>query len=325
MGKKYKKMSLFKEMVGDTKPLGETEKCCSKCGETKSLDRIVKNRNVCKDCCNVRKKEKYQALEITNEINQTCNTCSKSKPQSSFIKRRLICKECNNEKRKKKYENDQQHRKKTIQQASEFKHKKVVERQKTKLEEIGEGNKKCSVCSTIKPQDRFRHNRLRCKDCERDDPVEKFKRSVRGRIWYALSGKKDMHSISYLGCSAKEYIEWICNYDERYSLENRGKEWHIDHVIPLSRFNLEDKEEQLIAFNWRNTMPLSVQANLSKNAKIIKTQIEQHLEFLKKHHREKNIELPQKFIDLFAKHLVDGKPLKQSLPLQLGNILEDLG
>jgi hypothetical protein len=312
-------------MVGDTKPLGETEKCCSTCGVPKPLDRIVKNRNVCKDCCNVRKKEKYKALVIDNETNQTCNNCNLSKPQSSFIKRRLICKDCNNEKRKNKYSSDESHRKNTIQKASEFKHKKVVERQKTKLDEIGEGNKKCSVCSTIKPSDRFRHNRLRCKDCERDNPVEKIKRNVRGRIWYALGGRKEMRTIVYLGCNSRDYIQWISKYDERYTLENRGKEWHIDHVIPLSRFNLEDEEEQLIAFNWRNTMPLSARENLSKNSKIIKTQVEQHLSYLKKYHEERNIELPQKFIDLFAKHLVDGKPLKQSLPLTSGNFGEEHG
>jgi hypothetical protein len=134
-----------------------------------------------------------------------------------------------------------------------------------------------------------------------------------------------MRTIAYLGCSSREYIQWICEYDERYTLENRGKEWHIDHVIPLSRFNLEDKEEQLIAFNWRNTMPLSVKANLSKNAKILKPQIEQHLAYLKKYHEERKIELPQKFIDLFAKHLDAGIPLEPSLPLQLGNILEEHG
>jgi hypothetical protein len=311
-------------MVGDTKHLGVMEKCCSKCGVSKSLDRIVKNRNVCKDCCNVRKKEKYKALVIENETNQTCIACNQIKPQSSFIKNRSICKDCNNERRKNKYNSDVEHRKKTIQQATEFKQKKIVERKKIKLEEIGEGNKKCSVCSTIKLQNRFRHNRLRCKDCERDDPVEKFKRSVRGRIWYALKAKK-MHTIEYLGCNQKEYLNWICKYDEKYTLENRGKEWHIDHVIPLSRFNLEDEGEQLIAFNWRNTMPLSVKANLSKNAKILKPQVEQHLEYLKKYHEERRIEFPQKFIDLFAKHLVDGNPLKQPLPLQLGNSLEEHG
>jgi len=312
-------------MVDDTKPLGETQKCCSKCGESKPLDRIVKNRNVCKDCCNVRKKEKYKELVINNETNQTCNTCNQSKSVSSFIKNRAICKDCNNQRRKNKYNNDEEHRKKTIQQASEFKQKKIVERKKIKLEEIGEGNKKCSVCSTIKPSDKFRHNRLKCKDCERDDPIEKFKRNVRSRIHIALKRNKEWHTVKYLGCTSHEYIQWICKYDENYNLENHGKLWHIDHVIPLSRFNLEDKEEQMIAFNWRNTMPLSAHENLSKNAKILKPQIEQHLKYLRKYHRENKMKIPKKFIDLFAKHLVDGNPLKQPLPLQLGNSLEEHG
>jgi uncharacterized protein (DUF983 family) len=312
-------------MVSDTEPLSETEKCCSTCGEKKSLDRIVKNRNVCKDCCNLRKKEKYNVVVVTNEINQTCNTCSQVYPLSSFVKNRKVCKQCNNERRKNNYRDDEVHRLNSIRQASEFKHKKVVERQRLKLEEIGQGNKKCSVCFTIKPQDRFRYNRLRCKDCERDNPVEKFKRSVRGRIWYALESKKTLHTIEYLGCNQKDYLNWILTYNENYNLENRGKEWHIDHVIPISLFNLEDKDEQMIAFNWRNTMPLSAKENLAKNSRIIKSQIEQHLDRLKKYHEERNEIIPQIFIDLFAKHLVDGKSLKQSLPLQFGNTLEELG
>jgi hypothetical protein len=312
-------------MVSDTEPSTVIEKICSRCGEKKSLDRIVKNRNVCKDCCNTRKKEKYKALITDNETIQTCTICAISKSLTSFIKRRTICKECNNKKRKERYHSNEEQRKKIIKQASDFKHNKVIERREIKLEEIGEGNKKCSVCSIIKSQDRFRHNRLRCKDCEREDPIAKFKRTVRCRIWYALGCEKDLHTIEYLGCSQKDYLQWILTYNTNYNLENRGKIWHIDHVIPLSRFNLDDKEEQMFAFNWRNTMPLSAKENLSKNAKIIKPQIEQHLEYLKRYHEEKNIEFPQNFINLFAKHLVDGKPLKQSLPLQLGNILEELG
>jgi len=311
-------------MVGDTEPLGEP-KCCSKCGVEKPLDRIVKNRNVCKDCCNVRKKEKYKAIEVNSETNQTCNICNQNKPQTSFIKNRNICKECNNKRRKEKYETDEEHRLKTIKHASEFKHNKVVERQKKKLEEIGEGNKKCSVCSEIKSKENFRHNRLKCKTCERDEPLDKFKRDVRSRIYIALKQNKDNHTVDYLGCSIPEYLHWLLTYDERYNLDNRGTIWHIDHVIPLSKFDLDDEEEQLIAFNWRNTMPLSAHENLSKNARINKSQIEQHVAYLKEYHEERKIDFPQEFIDLFAKHLVDGKPLKQSLPLQLGNILEEHG
>jgi hypothetical protein len=312
-------------MVGDTKPLDE--KCCSRCGEKKEVDKFIKNRNICKICSNKRKKEnRDKAIEnIVTEANQKCNACNETKNITLFVKKRKVCCDCDNKRRRLRYQTDENHRLNAIQQASEFKHKKVIERRQLKLQEIGENNKKCSVCFTIKPKDRFRHNRLRCKDCERDEPIQKFIRNVRSRIYIALNQTKENHTNEYLGISNIEYIKWICHYNDKYTLENRGKEWHIDHVIPLSKFNLENKSEQLIAFNWRNTMPLSPKENLSKNCKIIKTQIEQHYKKLVDYHKEKNIEMPQEFIDLFAKHLVDGNPLKPSLPLTTGNVCEDLG
>ena len=133
-----------------------------------------------------------------------------------------------------------------------------------------------------------------------------------------------MHTIEYLGCCSSEYFDWILNYNGGYTLENRGAEWHIDHVIPLSHFDLDNEEQQLLAFNWRNTMPLSVKENLSKNKKILKSQVEKHYKNLLEYHKENNLDLPQVFTDLFAKHLDDGKPLKLSLPLTFGNISEEL-
>jgi hypothetical protein len=62
-------------------------------------------------------------------------------------------------------------------------------------------------------------------------------------------------------------------------------------------------------------MALSAQENLKKNNKIITQQITEHLQRLKTYHIENNIELPQEYIELFAKHLVAGNPLEPSLPL----------
>lgn len=289
-------------MVTDTKPL---EKCCSKCNQTKLSDNFIPSRNICKECRNTRCRENYKIVTIDNETYQECNSCNQNKLLSSYIRSRKICKDCDNKNRRSKYQNDESLRVKLIKQVTEYKHNKVIERNLLKLQEIGEDNKKCSSCSTIKNMCNFRHNRLKCKDCERDNPIEKFKRSVRCRIWYALTTKVK-HTIDYLGLSSVEYLQWILSYNEKYTLDNRGKEWHIDHVIPLSKFNLEDKEEQLIAFNWRNTMPLSAKENLSKNNKILIPQIEQHYKYLLDYHKEKNIEMPQEFINLFARHLVAG-------------------
>jgi hypothetical protein len=190
--------------------------------------------------------------------------------------------------------------------------------------EIGIGNIKCNYCHVIKPNERFRHNRLKCKDCERDEPISKLIRNIRSRILSTIK-YKSKHTITYLGCNCSDYLKWILNYDASYTFENYGKIWHIDHVIPISKFQITDEEDQLLAFNWRNTMPMSVKENLSKNNKIIKPQIENHLKKLLDYHLENKLDLPQVFIDLFAKHLDAGNPLELSLPLTLGNICEELG
>jgi hypothetical protein len=258
-----------------------------------------------------------------------CSNCKESKSSELFVKDRLICCSCNNYKRRQKYEENEELRKKLIKKAIDFKHNKVIERQKIKEEQqhiIGLENKQCKYCNEIKHNSRFRYNRLKCRDCERDEPTEKFKRYIRTRIYNCLRNKnKSLHSVDYLGCSSNEYFKWIFSYNNSCILENHGKEWHIDHVIPISKFDLNNQDEQLIAFNWRNTIPLSSKENLQKNNKIMIEQIREHYKKLNEYHIENQIELPQVFIDLFAKHLVAGSSLEPSLPLSFGNICEELG
>jgi hypothetical protein len=282
--------------VADTKPL---EKCCSRCGTAKTITLFIPKRNICKECKNASSREKYKALELNSELEKECNICNILKSQSLFVKNRNMCIDCNNLKRRVKYQIDDDHRIKMIQKSTEFKQNKIIEKYKQKIEELGIDNKRCSCCNDVKHKTRFRHNRLKCKDCERDEPVEKLKRVIRSRIISALDNK-NKHTVEYLGCNIPEYLYWLLKNDYGYTLENRGSEWHIDHVIPLSRFNLETEEQQLIAFNWRNTMPLSCRENLKKGNKIIKLQIEQHYKNLVEYHVEHKLDLPQVYIDLFA-------------------------
>lgn len=297
-------------MVDDTNVQNGSEsetKCCSKCEETKEVASFIKNRNVCKSCSNNQRKAKYND-HVVPEEDQECTVCNETKPATSFVKRRTYCIDCNNKKRREKYETDEEHRVKAIAQASEFKRKKVLERADARQkfqEEIGVDNSVCKYCKEVQTKTSFRHNRQKCKGCERDEPIEKFKRNVRSRIYHALNAK-NKHTIEYLGCSSIDYFSWIMNYTPDYNLSNHGKEWHIDHVIPLSKFDLDNEQQQLIAFNWRNTMPLSAKENLSKNNKIIVSQIEQHQQKLLEYHTKNKILFPQEFNELYAKHLVAG-------------------
>jgi hypothetical protein len=285
------------------------EKCCSKCGFTKDANLFISKRNICKECRNIKCKENYKLLILNSATQQTCNFCDNTKSLSLFIKNRKICIDCNNNKRRLKYKNDEEFRVGIIQKVTEFKQKKALEKNKFKEIEIGVGNIKCDYCKEIKSNERFRHNRLKCKDCEREDPISKIIRNVRSRILTSIKNKSK-HTIEYLDCNCRDYLKWLLNNDIRYTYENYGNEWHIDHVIPLSKFDITNKEEQFLAFNWRNTMPLSCKENLVKGNKIIKTQIEQHYKKLLEYHLENKLDLPQVFIDLFAKHLDAGSPLE---------------
>ena len=299
-------------MEADTKPKTKT---CSKCDGIKEVGSFIQNKNVCKECRNEYTRTKYKNVEIDINKMMECNSCHIEMPSSEIVKNRTVCKKCNNEKRRNKYATDDELRKKLIEDATTFKQKRLAKRNKVKQEElenleqkIGKENTICKYCKEVKPKTRFRFNRLKCADCEREEPLEKFKRSVRCRIYIALNKKKNKHTIEYLGCNSEEYLKWLEYNSSNYTLNNRGKDWHIDHVIPLSKFNLDDENEQKLAFNWRNTIALSPKENLEKNNKIIPSQIENHLNKLTIYHKENNIEMPQEYINLFAKHLVAGIP-----------------
>ena len=92
-------------METDTKP--ENDKHCSKCGENKTEDKFIKNRNICKDCRNIKSKELYKSIQVDPNSNQECNTCYETKPLTDIVKNRIICKSCNNSNRRKKYSSDE--------------------------------------------------------------------------------------------------------------------------------------------------------------------------------------------------------------------------
>ena len=70
-----------------------------------------------------------------------------------------------------------------------------------------------------------------------------------------------------------------CTYDYAYrhitkqlkdgmTEENYGNIWHIDHIIPLSFFDMNDITEQKLAFHWGNLQPLLSSENIQKNDKV---------------------------------------------------------
>lgn len=86
-------------------------------------------------------------------------------------------------------------------------------------------------------------------------------------------------------------------------MENHGIYWHFDHVIPISKLNLEDKEELILCFQYLNYMPLEAKKKLKKKDNIVVSQIETHKKNIINFHKENNIEIDSEYLKLLARHL----------------------
>lgn len=81
-------------------------------------------------------------------------------------------------------------------------------------------------------------------------------RVTMGRALRRQFVKKSKRTMELVGCSPetlRSHMESL--FKPGMSWENRHL-WHVDHIIPLSSFDLRNKDEQIRAFNYKNLQPL---------------------------------------------------------------------
>lgn len=93
----------------------------------------------------------------------------------------------------------------------------------------------------------------------------KIKLYLRTRLCNALKHNfKSGSAVKDLGCSIEFLRKYLAKKFKRgMSWKNYGK-WHIDHIKPLSSFNLTKRKQLLKACNYKNLQPLWAKDNLIK-------------------------------------------------------------
>ncbi len=200
------------------------------------------------------------------KTSKICNLCKIEKDRACFNKDytvknglRSLCKECQSFK-------NAEYRKNSDKQA---KKDYMREYAVLKREEIN-----------AKARQRRLDNPDKVREMERKKSVKKLK-SVKYKLSHALrsrinsaikGGYKNGSAVRDLGCSIEELKNYLqSKFQEGMSWDNWGKTgWHIDHIKPLSSFNLEDRKELLKACHYTNLQPLWYVDNLKKYNKIVK-------------------------------------------------------
>jgi hypothetical protein len=138
----------------------------------------------------------------------------------------------------------------------------------------------CKECESIRRKKNRKKKKSKFQKREREYYYNVLKKNIQSRIAYSLRNRlkqvlknnyKCGSAVDDLGCSVTElkvYLE--LKFKDGMSWENWGRlGWHIDHIIPLSSFDLTDREQFLKACHYTNLQPLWAKENLSKGDRII--------------------------------------------------------
>ena len=266
---------------------------CSQCCELRDKkdmrSRGFHPEHICKFCKNAQARERHQIFPKhppQMEGEQTCTCCNKIKDIQDFYAnskckngRDTQCKECANKKGK-------------------------ARRDKLNYPRQEEGVKVCNTCKVEKDVSDYTSNSKNkdglmasCNECRNkaarkrnraknyqyyidryhEDLEYKLAMILRTRLGHAIKNKQKRGSaVKDLGCNISELKKYLESQfypnpktGEEMIWENWSRDgWHIDHKIPLSSFNLEDREEFKKACHFSNLQPLWAEENLRKGNKV---------------------------------------------------------
>jgi hypothetical protein len=91
---------------------------------------------------------------------------------------------------------------------------------------------------------------------------------LRTRLRVALKGKaKKGSAVRDLGCTIEWFQAYIAaRFTEGMTWENHGTVWHLDHIKPLSKFDLTKRKQLREAVHFTNIQPLLIDDHRIKTA-----------------------------------------------------------
>lgn len=123
---------------------------------------------------------------------------------------------------------------------------------------------------TKRNKKKFRDIQRRYESKARKTPKGKMVAFMRNSVLRALNGKlKEARCVDILGYTHDDLVAHMeRQFSRGMTWGNHGKFWHVDHIIPVSKFIDDGETDPKIINALSNLMPLRSDKNLSKGAKL---------------------------------------------------------
>jgi len=224
------------------------------------MDNITK---ICDKCNCIKTIDKYRKYTYKeNSYSITCKKCL-----NELDKKRKI------NKRKQKLENSTHKCEKCNEEKSFIHFAKLKKFYKKK------------ICLSCYPSFLKEQKTEWCKNERNNNLNYRLKKSIAARLRAVLN--KETSTMNYIGCNIQFLREWFeFNFTDEMSWDNYGSFWSIDHIIPVSKFDLIDETQKNKCWNWTNLVPVQVNYNSSKRQNIDLNQVKNIIEKLEKFKEE---------------------------------------
>jgi hypothetical protein len=96
---------------------------------------------------------------------------------------------------------------------------------------------------------------------------------VKGIIQSAKKGGWDGKS-NFMGCNTRQLAKHLESmFNKHMTWDNYGVYWHVDHIIPCSKFDHTIEAQVSQCWHYTNLRPLEAKANMAKSDKITEPQM----------------------------------------------------
>jgi hypothetical protein len=267
--------------------MGANNKTCLKCGETKDAECFYFNRkrngldNACKKCKKLHSKQWAKENRDKRKIICKKNRIKHMKRYSIKAAERYAANAATLKPRRKELWRSyyEAHRTELGEKNKAYRAENAEEIANHKRHYNQENMYKIALRAKlyrVRHKERLRESK-RINHAKRMLKDTQYRLSVRLRQRFNVAVKRGYRggsAVRDLGCSIQYLYIWLEDQFYRHQItgeymawENYGSKWHIDHIIPLCRFDLSSKEQCRIACNYGNLQPLWAEENLSKGTK----------------------------------------------------------